>query len=349
MNLSKPYLTTRSLQPENQETPIQFIKNNIISERLFFRRNHFSYPNLTYSSYWLPVNGHVRNPQLFSLQNIMSLPSKTLTVVLECAGNKRSFFEPKVFGEQWEKGAISQGVWKGVPLKTLLQLAHIKEGALEVVVEGYDVGKRTDTDKVYSYARSLPIEKALHEDTLVAYEYNGGPIPFKHGFPLRLIVPQWYGMASVKWVKQITIVNRAFSGPFQTVDYVYYPKKDSDEGATPVTTMRVNSSIQKPLNREILTTGVHEINGIAWTGKGLIVKVEISTDSGQTWTEVKLRNKDQYSWIDWSYDWEVAEKGEYTILSKATDSHGRVQRKEPYWNRKGYGYNGIDRIKVKVE
>lgn len=182
-HIVKPYLITRRLKPENQETPIQFIENDSIQASLFYRRNHFSYPKLTYSNYILPINGLVTTPLLLSMQYILQLPSRTIEVVLECSGNKRSLFEPKVFGEQWGKGAISQGSWRGVPLSTLLEFSGIKNGAKEVVVEGYDVGIRTDLDKSYSYTRSLPIEKALHPDTIIAYEYNNQPLTYKHGFP----------------------------------------------------------------------------------------------------------------------------------------------------------------------
>lgn len=284
----KPFLTTRSLFPENQEAPIPFIENGIVNNNLFYRRNHFSYPTLTYSNYWLPINGKVSTPIVLSMQDILQLPSKTIKVVLECSGNKRSLFQPKVFGEQWEKGAISQGYWKGVPLRTLLDLTGISEGAKEVVVEGYDFGERTDLNKVFTYTRSLPIEKALHPDTIIAYEYNNQAIPFKHGFPLRLINPQWYAMVSVKWIKQISVIDFNFIGPFQTIDYMYYPNKDNNKDAFPVTTINVNSTIQKPLDMEILSTGQYLIKGIAWTGKGFIKKLEISVDSGNTWLNAEL-------------------------------------------------------------
>ncbi|OCA84027.1 sulfite oxidase [Bacillus sp. FJAT-27225] len=347
----KPYLLTRSLFPENQETPIQLIETDIIPNRLFYRRNHFSYPTLSYSNYWLPIKGEVLKPVLLSMQEILTLPSKTIQVVLECSGDKRSFFEPKVFGEQMEKGAISQGLWKGVPLRTLLERSGISEGAKEVVVEGYDYGERTDLDHVFPYARSLPIEKALHPETIIAYEYNNKPIPFKHGYPLRLIVPQWYAMASVKWMKQIHVIDSNFTGPFQAIDYVYYPNKENNKDSFPVTTINVNSTIQKPLDMEILNTGNHVIKGIAWTGNGMISQVDVSVDGGSTWRPATLgQNKSEgYSWQAWSYEWTVSRKGEYAIMSKATDSYGRTQPAHAFWNRKGYGYNAIDTIKVKVE
>ncbi|MCF6408947.1 sulfite oxidase [Pseudalkalibacillus salsuginis] len=348
--MKRPYLTTLSLTPENQETPIHFI-NGTVDDQLFFRRNHFSYPPISNLNYWLPIKGFVLSPQWVSLRDLMKMPSKTVKAVLECAGDKRRYFEPKVFGEQWGKGAISQGYWKGVPLRVLLEQAGIREGAKEVVVEGHDFGKRTDTDSIHSFTRSIPIDKALHQDTIVAYEYNGRPLTFKHGFPLRLIVPQWYAMASVKWIRQIRVIESSFEGPFQTVDYVYYPNKENTEGAFPVTTMNVNSTIQKPLDMAVLDTGKHKIEGIAWTGGGYITKVEISTNNGENWSETKFSSDTEngYGWVKWVYQWLAAKKGEYTILAKATDSTNRVQPDTPFWNRKGYGYNAIEKIKVKIE
>jgi len=350
----KPYLITRSLQPENQEAPIQFINPKSLSNKLFFRRNHFSYPSIFSYHYWLPIRGLVPTPKIFSLQDLQELPSKTMKVILECAGNKRGFFEPKTFGEQWEKGAISQGIWKGVPLSTLLELTGISDGATEVVIEGYDYGERKDLDSIHTFARSLPLEKALHPDTLIAYEFNHQPIPFKHGYPLRLIVPQWYAMASVKWISQIRLVKEKFKGPFQSIDYIYNPHSENNKDATPVTTIHVNSTIQKPLDMDILNTGMHKIKGIAWTGQGHITKVEVSVDNGNTWNEATIttemaKQKPDYEWRPWTFNWLACEKGEYTILTKATDSNGRTQPKSPSWNRKGYGYNAIDQIKIKIE
>ncbi|KKB34418.1 sulfite oxidase [Bacillus thermotolerans] len=345
----KSYLTTRSLQPENQESPIEHIRTDLVHPSLFYRRNHFTYPSFTSAYYWLPIRGLVEKPVCYSVQDLLRLPSRTIKAVLECAGNKRSLFEPKVFGEQWEKGAITQGEWKGVSLRTLLRAAGLKDAAKEVVVEGYDYGERTDTDTVHTYARSLPLDQAMHPDTIVAYEYNSQPIPFKHGYPLRLIVPQWYAMSSVKWIKQIYVIDSAFEGPFQSVDYVYYPYQESDEGAFPVTTMNVNSIIQKPSNMEVLNTGKHTIEGIAWSGEGLIKKVEISIDGGSTWSDAKVIPAENYAWVKWAFDWTVPVKGEYTLMAKATDSGHRMQPSTPFWNRKGYGYNAMEKVKVKVE
>jgi DMSO/TMAO reductase YedYZ molybdopterin-dependent catalytic subunit len=273
-------------------------------------------------------------------------------MVLECSGNRRSYFNPRTYGEQWEDGAISQGVWKGTALSDLLQICGIKNSAVEVVFEGHDFGNRKDMDGIFRYARSLPLKKALVEDTIIAYELNDESIPFEHGFPLRLIVPQWYGMSSVKWLKQIKVIDHEFKGPFQAVDYMYYPYKENDLGKTPVTNIKIDSIIQQPMNYEILDTGIHEIYGIAWTGTGEITEVELSVDGGSTWHNTKLfsqHSSEPYSWTIWSYEWNVPEKGEYVLISRAKDSEGSIQPFEAEWNRKGYGYNSVYSIKVKVE
>ncbi len=351
MTKIKPNLKTKSLIPENQETPIQFVEGDMIPVNLFYRRNHFAYPAPVNSESQLIVGGLVRQPYLFRYHDLRSMPSKIVTAVLECSGNKRAKFNPPVYGEQWEDGAISQGSWKGVPLRHLFSITGLSPSAREVVFEGWDKGERTDMDRTVPFARSLPIEKALHPDTILAFEYNGRPLTFKHGYPLRLVVPQWYGMSSVKWVKRITVIDHKFQGPFQSIDYTYYPHPDSDRDKFPVTTTHVNSIIQKPLDYEILDTGIQEIKGIAWSGEGDITAVDISMDGGQTWNGAALSKpaNGQYTWTKWTIAWEAEEPGEYEIKARASDSAGRVQPAEAFWNRKGYGYNAIPMAHVKVE
>jgi DMSO/TMAO reductase YedYZ molybdopterin-dependent catalytic subunit len=306
---------------------------------------------LSNQAFILPVEGKVRNPLTFTYQQLIRMSWKDITVCLECAGNKRAHYKPKVFGEQWEEGAISQAVWKGVPLRELLRLCGIESSAKEVVFEGYDYGPRTDMEGVFSYARSLPLEKALHSDTIIAYEFNGNPIPYQQGHPLRLIVPHWYAMASVKWLRKITVIDHKFKGPFQTVDYVYYPRKDNDIEKKPVTAIQVNSIIQQPLDWSALDSGTYHIIGIAWTGTGAVTNVEISVDGGTSWDQAVIQsNVDRpYGWTNWSYVWNVQHKGEYTLLCRASDSFGHVQPLNAAWNRKGYGYNAVSRVHLKIE
>ncbi|MFT9497253.1 molybdopterin-dependent oxidoreductase [Anaerosolibacter sp.] len=182
--------------------------------------------------------------------------------------------------------------------------------AIDVVFEGYDYGRRTDMEGIFHYARSLPIQKAMHPDTIIAYELNGKPIPYFLGGPFRLIVPQWYAMASVKWLKQITIIDHSFDGPFQTVDYIYYPHKEDYQGKRPVTSIKTDAIIQQPLNYITLDIGVHNIYGIAWTGSGIITGVELSFDEGTTWKKVRLQQdtNQQYTWTFWEYTWNAEKK-----------------------------------------
>ncbi|MGE5630930.1 MAG: sulfite oxidase [Caulobacteraceae bacterium] len=347
----KPYLTTRMLVPENQESPVHFLGQMVTPQEYLYRRNHFFYPMLTCRSFLLPIDGEVSRPMVFHFMNLLSMPSKTLTMVLECSGNRRAYFDPKAYGDQWKEGAIHQGTWRGVPLIYLLHMAGIKASATEVVFEGHDIGPRTDMEGSFSYKRSLPIDNALHPDTMIAYELNGRPIPYKHGYPFRLIVPQWYGMASVKWLKKISVIGHKFEGPFQSVDYMYYPHKEDDMGKRPVTKIKVNSIIQQPLDMSLLDTGVHLIKGIAYTGEGVITQVELSLDGGVNWCNATICPDaiHPYAWISWKYQWNVEKKGEYTIMARAKDSSGHIQPQEEEWNRKGYGYNRITRISVKVE
>ncbi|MCQ6275215.1 sulfite oxidase [Bacillus sp. V3B] len=346
-----PYLITKSLNPENQESPIHFLTKWKIPTQYFYRRNHFSYPFLTHSNYWLQITGHVDQPSFFHYLELLSMPAQFLFVPIECAGNKRANFTPKVYGEQWEEGAISQGKWTGVPLGYLLEKVGISKNTQEIIFEGADFGKRTDMEDLVHFERSLPLDKALHPDTIIAYQYNDKPLSFKHGYPLRLIVPNWYGMASVKWLRKIKIIEHNFQGPFQTVDYIYYPNKHDDEDKTPVTVVNVNSTIQQPLNLSILSTGIHKIEGIAWTGQGSITEVQLSFDKGQTWKNAKLEKLpyESYAWSNWSFNWKVEKAGEYTIYSRAKDSNGRIQPLTAFWNRKGYGYNAVSKINLKVE
>lgn len=345
-----PYLKTLSLDPENQESPIHFLSQWKTPKDYFYIRNHFAYPQLSSQPFFLTVSGNVNNPMRISINELKQLPSKTLLLPLECAGNNRANFKPKVFGEQWEEGAISQGKWKGVLLRELLSRAGVLDGSIEAVFVGMDFGEKKDLDQSFYYARSLPIEKAFHEDTLVAYEFNGKPLPVKHGFPFRLIVPQWYAMASVKWLQTIFIIKHQFNGPFQTKDYVYYPYKNSDENKTPVTTMNVNSTIQQPMNYSVIDEGITLIKGIAWTGTGTVKEVEVSFDQGETWKKaaLSLREDEKYAWVKWQLEWKAV-KGEHTILARAHDTEGNIQPLRAFWNRKGYGYNAVQKINVKVE
>ena len=346
----EPYLTTRSLLPENQEAPMHFLRGDLTPERFLFRRNHFPYPDLP-GDFQISVSGKVQRPFKIRPQDLVAWNHKTLVVALECAGNKPSRHRPQVFGDQWEDGAIGQSAWTGVPLADLLQFAGLKECAQEIVFVGADRGHHPGVQGVVPFARSLPVQEALHPDILVACQWNGREIPYQHGYPLRLIVPHWYGMASVKWLQHIYVHDQAFQGPFQMEDYQYYPHADDDAGKHPVTYKAVNSTIRMPLDWSTLNAGIYRIEGTPWSGTGPIERVEISLDQGQTWKEADLERdlRQPHAWTNWMFRWNATQPGEYELWSRATDAAGRTQPLEPYWNRKGYGYNAIYKTRVRIK
>jgi DMSO/TMAO reductase YedYZ molybdopterin-dependent catalytic subunit len=215
--------------------------------------------------------------------------------------------------------------------------------AIEVLFVGADQGK-VRTGDITSYARSLPLELANHPDVLLAWEMNGEELPPNHGYPLRLIVPNWYGMASVKWLNQISLIDKPYDGFFQTGDYVFVDADGIKDG-TPIRQMLVRSLILNPIENAESTSKSIKVNGIAWSGEGKIVDVSISLDDGDSWIPTNLEiPKDPYSWTRWNRSIDLEQVGEYSLVSRATDSAGNVQPLEPLWNRGGYGNNPVHQV-----
>ena len=334
-----PQLTTFQLLPENQETPVAFIGTGLTPTQYMYRRNHFAYPSLDRKNLLLHIDGHVEKGFSISLLDLINMESekRTISAVLECAGNKRSKFTPKAFGNQFGDGAISHCLWTGIPLRCLLEKACIRPQACEVVFHAHD-----------SYRRSLPLDRALHPDTLVAYQLNGNFIPFRHGFPLRLVVPSWYGMSWIKWLKKIELVTKPFQGRYQTEEYVI--RSPLGMNLYPVTTILVNSTVQYPLDYSKVSGLRQTIRGIAWSGSGWIVSVRISFDKGCTWHSASLGNQiSSYSWVPWKFTWRIPSIGNYRFLVSATDSGGNTQPVKTLYNPGGYSYNAMSVIHVKVE
>ena len=250
---------------------------------LFYRRNHMPYPRVDVRKWHLSVTGYVKAPLRLTYNDLLLLPQITLSVTLECAGNKRALWNPKTLGEQFKLGAISNAVWTGVPLSTVLNLAGVRPEARDVVFEGMDIGYRPDMPASLSYSRSLPLTKALAPDTLLALCMNFEPLSIYYGFPVRLIVPGWYAMASVKWLRRIVVIDHSFDGPYQTRDYVFYTRPNDYTHGIPVTEMQVNSSIAYPIDQQTIRHGRHTVYGIAWSGTAKVVGIHISTDGGGTW------------------------------------------------------------------
>jgi DMSO/TMAO reductase YedYZ molybdopterin-dependent catalytic subunit len=258
------------------------------------------------------------------------MPSQTVTAMLECAGNGRIFLAPKAKGLLWEFGAVGNAEWTGVRLSAILDRVCAKAEAVEVVIEGHDKGEVQEEPKspgVIHFARSLPIEKA-RRDVLLAYQMNGRDLSRSHGFPVRAIVPGWYGMASVKWLRRILLVERPFGGYFQTLDYSYFERRQGIPSMVPLTENEVKSQIARPARSEVVPKGQdYRVHGAAWAGESVVSKVEISTDGGKTWSEATLLGEPvQHAWRLWEWNWRTPkEAGPGSMMTRATDQRGRVQ------------------------
>jgi DMSO/TMAO reductase YedYZ molybdopterin-dependent catalytic subunit len=235
-------------------------------------------------------------------------------------------------GEPWRRGAVSTALWTGVPLATLLERVGPRDDVVEVLVRGADLGVPEGARAMVHYERALPVEV----DALVAVEMNGAPIPVAHGGPIRLVVPGWYGMASVKWVAAMELLTRPFRGWFQASDYVY------DDG--PVTTMRVNSRIVTPADEALVVGGSVHATGWAWSGEAPVTQVELSLDSGPWRPALVDPVRPVGSWVRWRATLEVVPPGRHSLRARARDATGRRQPEAPIWNRLGYGNNVVDLV-----
>jgi len=256
------------------------------------------------------------------------LPERTVFATVECAGNGRSFLQPHAHGVQWGAGAVGHAEWTGVPLRILLQKVGIKPEATEVLFEGADRGAEADHPEPMAFARSLPLAKALDPDTLLATRMNGEPLEPIHGFPVRLLVPGWYGVASVKWLQRIEVLREPFQGYFQTTKYTIQQSGSDGLKRVIVGPMALKSEIIRPHPGEALGVGTNRLFGVAWGGPETVAGVEVSTDGGQLWSAAELIGpRAPYSWALWEYLWEVAEPGSHTLLARAvsSSSSGQVQ------------------------
>jgi DMSO/TMAO reductase YedYZ molybdopterin-dependent catalytic subunit len=313
-------------------------------------RCHFAVPRVTVKDWKIKVGGHVRTEHAVSYADLRAMKSVSTVATLECAGNRRSEFGAPPGGEVvWGPGAVGTVRWSGVPLRDILQRAGVLEGATEVLAEGLDTGKVTPTKKPTRYIRALPIKKATAEDTLIALEMNGKRLAPEHGFPARLVVPGWYGMASVKWLSSIRVLSGPpYRGYFNGTKYVYYYEEDGKVSAEPVAEVRVNSNIVSPVGGARLVLGVPTtIEGRAWSGAGKITSVDV--DFGEGWTKAELAaGRGAFAWVKWGLRWVPRTKGTVNIKARATDERGNAQGDSPVENRLQYGYNAVSKALVTV-
>ena len=339
-------LVTIERAPMIGETPLSAFDNWITPNPLFYVRNHFDIPEIQCADWKLHIDGVVSQKTALTLDELKNLPRVEMPVTMECAGNNRSDLHPPAPGNQFQNGAISTARWAGVPLKEVLSLSGIGDGAKEVLFEGCDSGVPEPGAATMPYLRSVPIDVAKHPDTLLVYEMNGQDLPKEHGYPIRLMAPGWYGMACVKWVKRVTVLDYRYEGFFQTDRYII---EDDDGGARPLRNMGVKSIISSPEQGVPVRMEEVCVKGAAWSGRERIAAVDVSCDGGRTWTRAEtVGPSERYAWQFWRYPWNPPAPGEYTLMSRATDASGNVQPMETRWNRLGYMVNGVKPIKVSV-
>jgi DMSO/TMAO reductase YedYZ molybdopterin-dependent catalytic subunit len=281
------------------------------------------------------------------------MEARTQAATLECAGNGRVFLSPSPRGVQWELGAVSNAQWTGVPLAAILERAGVKPEAVEVVLEGADTGEIKDPPKpagAIHFARSLPLSRARRPETLLAFKMNGEDLPVAHGFPVRAVVPGWYGVASVKWLTRILVTDAPFQGHFQTVDYAIWERRNGLPNRVPITEIQVKSSIARPITHEVIRAGTpYRIVGAAWSGDSPVRTVEVSTDGGKSWDKANLRDRSvPFAWRLWDFNWKSPQPGRTTLMARATDAQGRTQPTQRDADRDHYMISHIIPIEVDV-
>jgi DMSO/TMAO reductase YedYZ molybdopterin-dependent catalytic subunit len=342
-------LVVHRAHPLNCETSIPALLGGVVMPNArFYVRNHFHIPQLDAATFRLSLGGLVDRPQGLSMEDLRNMPSQATVVTLECAGNGRTLFQPPIEGEKWNLGAVSTAEWTGVALTEILDRAGVRSEATEVLFRGADAGPLEDHRGSVSFERSLPLDQARGADALLAYAMNGEPLPVQHGYPVRLIVPGWYAVASVKWLTDIELIDRPFGGHYQVDRYVYEWERDGQSVREPVTLQRVRALVTEPAPGQEVRRGELTVRGVAWSGGAPILRVEVSVAEGQ-WQEARLvGERKRHSWQWWELITRVQDRGAARLRARATDLAGRTQPEHAEWNRLGYGNNAIHEVPVRI-
>ena len=354
---AKRDMIVRSARPLDLEMPMIGFSDYITPIDRFFVRSHVYTPRVDIGQWRLAVGGEVASTLTMTMDDLRRLPPVELVSVLECAGNGRGFYEPSMPGMQWGHGAVGNGRWRGVRLADVLKRAGVKPSAKYVLFNGADVPLGTMPD----FQRSIPIAKALHPATLLAYEMNGETLPVEHGFPLRVVVPGWAGDSWIKWVTSISVLDREHDGFWMARAYrhpgvpVQPGQAIAPELMLPVTSLRVKSVIAEPHDADRVIVGEVgkplTIRGVAWSGDaGPVRTVDVSVDAGRTWTPAAMRRdqQSQFGWRLWEHRWTPSREAYYTVFARARDAAGNTQPLEQEWNPSGYAWNVAPRIHVAV-
>ena len=339
------------LAARNHGMPLEALRWDVTPIGLHYLLTHYDIPEVDTASWRLEIGGLVERPLSLSLEDLRRRPATEHAVTMECAGNGRAHVEPHVVSQPWLLEAVGTARWRGVPVAALLDEAGVGDGAVEVLFSGLDRGVEGEEEQAYE--RSLPVGLLRESDALLAYEMNGGPLPPQHGFPLRLVVPCWYGMTSVKWLSRITLIDEPFDG--YQMRHSYRVRQEEDEAGEPITTIAPRSLMVPPgipefLSRaRVVQAGANEVVGRAWSGGAELAGVDVSTDGGRTWEPAALGDAalGRWAWRAWRFSWD-AEPGEHELCCRARDADGNEQPLEPPWNVGGYVNNAVQRVAVTV-
>jgi DMSO/TMAO reductase YedYZ molybdopterin-dependent catalytic subunit len=332
--------------------PLEALRWAITPVGLHYLLIHYDVPLVDPVTWRLEIGGAVERPLTLSLDELRTRPRVELAATMECAGNGRALLEPRPISQPWLTEAVGTARWGGVALTPLLEEAGLAAGAVDVVFGGLDRGVEGDVEQ--SYERSLPVDEALASGAVLAYEMNDAPLPPQHGFPLRLVVPGWYGMTNVKWLSAITVATEPFAG--YQVASGYRVRQSEDEDGRPVTRMRPRSLMAPPgmpdfYSRDrIVDAGRVVLEGRAWSGRAPIARVEVSTDGGSTWADAEVTRdlEGPWAWCGWTFAWDASGPGDHVLCCRATDETGDTQPLEPEWNLGGYENNAVQRVPVVV-
>ena len=332
-------------------TPVVDLEGLITPTELHYVVQHFEVPDVVPADKWsLTIGGEVKNPLTINYEQLRRYPGRTVRTVMECSGSAATYFEyfkgegPKPSRTQ-ERMILSASEWTGTPLAAVLNDAGLTDKALYIRAEGWDEGVPASAapgTAPFLYDKGLSREKALHPDTLLVWAHNGQLLEHLHGAPVRLIVPGWSGNWSVKWLKQLEVMDHMPDCWYHYQFYYYADSADSPDKEL-ITTIPVRSIVTHPNDdTDTLSKGSHVVRGYAWSGSAPITQVEVSIDGGETWQATRLEgSNDPWMWVRWSYLWDAQKSGKYSVMCRATDASGRVQSREPRYNNMRKNFSAI--------
>jgi sulfane dehydrogenase subunit SoxC len=339
------------LAARNHGMPLEALDLDVTPPGLHYVLVHYDIPLLDPDDWRLVIDGHVEREVTLDLAQLLAMPTTTQRVTLECAGNGRAHLVPRPVSQPWLDEAVGTAEWAGVALAPLLEQAGVRPGAVDVAFTGADHGIERGVEQ--DYQRGLSLDEALAGEAFLAHTMNGLPLAPQHGAPLRLVLPGWYGMAQVKWLTRITVLDRPFDG-YQNATAYRIAQEFGDAGE-PVTRIEPRALVRPPgfpdfqTRVRVVDAGTHLLRGRAWSGRAPVARVDVSVDGGETWAEAELDPAgDPYEWRRWRWTWTTEGTGPCEIVVRATDSAGNTQPLEQRWNRQAMANNHVHRVAVVV-